>query len=345
MFQTEPILYLQSLASDGLTFFMEVITHTGYDPFLVGVIMLVMLGVSFRRGFLLLQLMMWTGAITGFLKDFFALPRPIYVDSNVQNLRMVSRSYLSEFTDMGAKGFLELLDRQVVETFRLQDDPSYGLPSGHVSSTTALWGGIALLFRNRVFRWIAPVMVILMALSRMYFGRHFLADVIGGAAVGGIILLVAHQLCIRCSLPDRFFERTNLALAAKLPNILFFCFMFLVPLLLILAGLIDGDTAGGLLGINTAFLLVMSQGFSDDSGTLPKRAARVLLGFLLFFVTESVVDLGIELTALDDDLAWVEFVEDFIPTFVTLWGIVTISVKLGLYKRESAVTKLETSEI
>lgn len=341
MFQTEPILYLQSLASDVLTFFMLTITQMGYDPFLIGLTIFVTLGVSFRKGFLLLQLILWTGVIADVLelKELFGLPRPIHVDSRVLWLNSGIANE-SPFVGMGAKGFFEFLPREVVEYSRARlEGVDFGFPSGHVRTTTVLWGGMSLLFRNRAMRWIAPLMIVLMALSRMYLGRHFLADVIGGAAVGGVILLVAQLLYVRCSLQDRFFKRASLALSAKLPNILVFSFMFVVPLLLALTSAIDGDTAGYLLGVNAAFLLVMKKGLPDDSGTLSKRAARVVLGFLVFFVAQLAIDIGCDLVGLDDDvMEWVGPVGAAIPSFIALWGTVTICFRLGLYK-ESAVTR------
>jgi len=336
MFQTEPILYLQSVASDLLTFLMVAITHMGYEPFYVGLICFIILGVSFRKGFLLLQLFLWQGVINDILKDFFALPRPVDVDSNIQHLGK-GRPNTTPFSSMGAKGFFETLDRQVVEYFRLQsqnDGYSFGFPSGHVQGTTTLWGGMSLLFRNRTIRWITPLMIVLMALSRMCLGRHFLADVVGGAAVGGIILLVFHQLYVRWSLQDQFFERANFALGARLTNIIFPSFMIFVPLLLLP---FYPDKSGVLIGINAGFLLVMLKGVPNDSGTLPKRTARVLLGVILFSVTSFILDLGIDLTGIGHEDMWIEFIEKAIPSFMIMWGSVTISVKLGLYKRETVV--------
>lgn len=74
MFQTEPILYLQSFASDSLTFIMMAITQMGYEQFIIGIICFIIFGISFRKGFLLLQLMMWQGLINGFLKELFGMP-------------------------------------------------------------------------------------------------------------------------------------------------------------------------------------------------------------------------------------------------------------------------------
>ena len=228
---------------------------------------------------------------------------------------------------------------QVVEYFRLQsqnDGYSFGFPSGHVQGTTILWGGMSLLFRNRIIRWITPLMIVSMALSRMYLGRHFLADVVGGAAVGGIILFVFHQLYVRGSLQDQFFERANFALGARFRNIIFFSFMILVPLLLLP---FYPDKSGVLIGINAGFLLVMLERVPTDSGSLPKRAARVLLGVVLFFVTSFIVDLGIDLTGIGHEDMLIEFIEKAIPCFMIMWGSVKISVKLGLYKREIVVAE------
>lgn len=341
MFQTEPILFLQSFASDGLTFLMEAFTQTGYDTFVIGVLIIIMIGVSLRKGFILFQILLWTDISTQTLKRIFALPRPIYVDTNIQDLGIVADKYsLSEFASRGAEGFFEPLNQEVVETYRLRIQNNYdvyGLPSGHTSSATALWGGLALLFRNRILYWLAPVMIVAMALSRMYFGRHFLADVIGGFVVGVVILFVAYQLLTRYQLQERLFQRASFALTVQLPNILFFIFLFVAPILVALTATMDNDRIGYLLGVNTAFVVMILQGLPDDSGTLWQRAARVLLGFLLFFVVNSFIDLGINLSGINNDLAWVEFIEAVIPSFIALWGTVTICVKLGLYKRENSV--------
>jgi membrane-associated phospholipid phosphatase len=344
MFQTEPILFLQSFASDGLTLLMEAITQTGYETFILGVLIIIITGVSLRKGFILFQILLWTDISTQTLKRIFALPRPIYVDSNIQNLGIVDKYSLSEFINRGAEGFFEPLKREVVVAYRLRIQNNYdlyGLPSGHVSSATALWGGLALLFRHRVLYWITPVMIVLMALSRMYFGRHFLADVMGGMVVGVVILFVAYQLLTRYQLQERFFQRASFALTVQLPNILFFLFLFVAPLLVALTSTLESDKLGYLLGVNTAFLVVILRGLPDDAGTLWQRAARVLLGFLLFFVVNSIVDLGINLSGINDDLAWVEFIEAAIPSFMALWGLITISVKLGLYKRENVLIEEE----
>lgn len=63
---------------------------------------------------------------------------------------------------------------------------SYSFPSGHVAAATLFYGvACALVFSrsgNRAIRWgvcgVGAVMVVLVAISRMYLGAHFLSDVL-----------------------------------------------------------------------------------------------------------------------------------------------------------------------
>ena len=66
---------------------------------------------------------------------------------------------------------------------------SYSFPSGHALGSTVLYGTLAVLlashpkWRRPVF-FAAMVMVLLVALSRVYLGVHYLSDVLAGIALG-----------------------------------------------------------------------------------------------------------------------------------------------------------------
>jgi membrane-associated phospholipid phosphatase len=192
MFQTEIMICLQSLSSDGLTWLMRQITATGYYGFVAALVMTVMLGVNLRKGFLLFQIFAWTGMASELCKGFFGLPRPFFVDSRVLCLESGWNASTS-FSAQGAPGFFSLPPRPVIEAFRLQG-LSFGFPSGHVSGSIAMWGGLAVLFRSRRLAWLAPLFVSLVAFTRMYLGVHFLGDVLGGILLGGLMLSLAWLL-------------------------------------------------------------------------------------------------------------------------------------------------------
>jgi hypothetical protein len=155
----------------------------------------------------------------------------------------------------------------------------------------------------------------------MYLGRHFLGDVLGGIALGGAVLAIAYLCLDRWGLKRKLFERTNLQLAAKLPNVLLYTSLLAVPLLLgILSPNTLGKGAGYLVGANAAFILTLVQGFDDDAASLPKRAIRVSLGLLLYFGTLGIAELILEPTGLEAIAFVDEFVKSAVLVFVSLYG-------------------------
>jgi membrane-associated phospholipid phosphatase len=150
VFQIEPILFLQSFASDVLTAFMTLVSQMGYTPFYIATLSVVLFGINFRKGFILLQIVLWNGILTDLLKHVFALPRPSDVDSSVQFLG-TNYPNPTPFQGMAGQGFFRLPDPSVIDYFRSLPEWSFGIPSGHVSGTIALWGGMDRLFQKK---WI-----------------------------------------------------------------------------------------------------------------------------------------------------------------------------------------------
>jgi undecaprenyl-diphosphatase len=69
---------------------------------------------------------------------------------------------------------------------------SYSFPSGHTMAATLFYGLMAVFIMQSVRRWpwrvltfvVAIFVIILVALSRMYLGAHYLSDVLGAMALG-----------------------------------------------------------------------------------------------------------------------------------------------------------------
>jgi undecaprenyl-diphosphatase len=97
--------------------------------------------------------------------------------------------------------------------------PTSSFPSGHVGAAVALYVGLAVvlvsLSRDWSRRWpVAPAVVLLCAipvivgLSRMYRGMHFLTDVLAGAAAGGLWMAVVMATLLRNRNRNRNRNRT-----------------------------------------------------------------------------------------------------------------------------------------
>ncbi|MCP5048244.1 MAG: phosphatase PAP2 family protein, partial [bacterium] len=203
MFQTEIIHFLQSFSNDVLTFIFRLFSDIGHTTAIMPVVVAITVGLHFRIGVVMMHTALWTGVTTTYLKEVFALPRPVNVDSSLQMLTTGSPNP-SPFNSMGAGGFFEALPGHVVEYLRSHRIDSFGLPSGHTSTAVAVWGSIYLYFarwtelipalagkKNRGGKekkqWghmVAIVFLIAIPFSRMYLGRHFLGDVLGGYLLG-----------------------------------------------------------------------------------------------------------------------------------------------------------------
>ena len=114
---------------------------------------------------------------------------------------------------------------------------------------------LVLLERRAAWAWgLALVWIVAMAWSRMYLGRHFLADVVGGAALASAVLAVAFGL-LRLR---RFDARPALGVALAL------------AVLSWLTGMPGGYDAARLLGFAAGACIA----FRRDTGRPPASIAR-----------------------------------------------------------------------
>jgi hypothetical protein len=67
----------------------------------------------------------------------------------------------------------------------------YGFPSGHATSATAVYGGLALAYdwtRDRLKTVATVALVAAVALSRVVLGVHYLGDIVAGVLLGSAVL-------------------------------------------------------------------------------------------------------------------------------------------------------------
>ena len=177
LFGTGPVRWLQGHASTALTAVMNGVSLLGYTRVYIAIAVALAFLVRLRAGAALLLLIALNGVLTDGAKAVVSSPRPDAVDSRVRTLSVVE--VLGD--SFGSDTPLPSVDA----------DDGYGFPSGHVAASTAFLFGLMYLFQW-TWAWRALVVWIpAMALSRMYLGRHFLGDVLGGMGVGVIAVAVA----------------------------------------------------------------------------------------------------------------------------------------------------------
>jgi glycerophosphoryl diester phosphodiesterase len=75
----------------------------------------------------------------------------------------------------------------------LEEDVSYGFPSGHAQSAVTFWGWTGLEIRKAWASTLSVVLIFLIAFSRIYLGVHYPGDVLGGLLVGVCFVLGARR--------------------------------------------------------------------------------------------------------------------------------------------------------
>lgn len=70
----------------------------------------------------------------------------------------------------------------------LSEEPTYGFPSGHSSNSYTFFGYLASRLKLSWLPNAALVLIVLIGLSRVYLGLHYVHDVLGGWVLGATVL-------------------------------------------------------------------------------------------------------------------------------------------------------------
>jgi membrane-associated phospholipid phosphatase len=287
MFQTTLQIWLQQFDNEWLIRFFQLITALGYPLFFFLFLLTIVFGISFRKGFILLLLVMWTTVVTLLLKQTFDLPRPYMVNEQVQLWDGGVDTDVAILKDGSATHFFELLPKSTIDYFKNKDIP-YGFPSGHTSIAIAFWGALALLFRKRWLNFIVIPLIFLIPFSRLYLGVHFVADVLGGYLIGGIMLLSFYKLVINPTSLKIYMNTHRHKFAVDIKNFL----LLIVPIIWFFL-LEDSKyliSVGVPLGFGLGFLVIAEKGLPIETGSFFHRMSRVLTAVIIFVLTILILD-------------------------------------------------------
>jgi membrane-associated phospholipid phosphatase len=333
MFQTELILFLQSFETDFLNFFFQFWSDIGFSRWTSLFSLVFLFGISFRYGFILVQAMILNGLTSLWLKEVFALPRPAHVDLNV---KLIGEGVpnMSPFESQGAQSFFGGMPQEVVESWRANPPQSWGLPSGHTSNAMT-FGGLLFLFTKKPWvKVVSAAIILFVPLSRMYLGRHFLADVLGGYVIGLAFVFVFYKGMVKNTWLYSFLSGKPKQLHWDKKVVLFFIYMCLFPLLLLIIRTINHEVIAALFGLNLGYLLVWRQGIPEDKGTLWQRIARILLALAVFILADQVLGRASRLF-FQSVPGVVLFLQNSLSILLCIWGSTELSIKFGFFKKMS----------
>jgi len=157
---------------------------------------------------------------------------------------------------------------------KIVDADSGGFPSGHTQSAVVVWGYLACRFQKKSLWLLAGFLVLAVPLSRIYLGAHFPTDLLGGYAIGALVLF----LFLRLDFPvASWFARRSFfyQLGASIG----------IPLLLMLVippgndGLLTA--VGALMGVGSGVVLERRWVRFCSGGRWWKQVLRYLVGMVI----------------------------------------------------------------
>jgi hypothetical protein len=168
-----------------------------------------------------------------------------------------------------------------------------------------------------------------MALSRMYLGRHFLADVLGGAVVGLVSAALA-VLLFRPYVEGLVRDEANAqrSLATALAPLVSVALVLATPWL----PLLPARYVGALAGLTLSCMLLRKAGFPADGGPPRLRMVRVGLASLVLGGGAAVIEGLVAVGGFPG--RWTHLIGSIAVVAATFAGSPRLAIRCGLDARE-----------
>lgn len=330
MFQIEPILWLQSLESPFLTWVMQTVTNLGYTPVYASLLIVLIFGVRLRYGFYVFLAMLISGILTDGMKRGLHFPRPSDIDRRVIEPGNERPPLLID--GGAARDFWSLPSSEAMSAAKIQVDWSYGFPSGHVAAATAFFLALAFFFRSKGVFIFAICWIVLMALSRMYLGRHFIADVIAGMGVGLFSVFIGAYIV----------RPMNAVVSQKIKLKDLIRWASLIVPLVILAPwieILDKENIGRLFALFAAYAFLVKFGMPNDEAKIWKRILRVLFAIVAYVIIDRLVDpLMDRIEDANNDVGLMIAVS--VVTFLSFVITIVVAKRLNLFEKQTVKSNL-----
>ena len=81
-----------------------------------------------------------------------------------------------------------------IRSLRVETATGYSFPSGHTQGTASFWSAIAIYLKKNYMYGISGLIIVLVAISRLYLGVHYPKDVLFGAIFGILTSFITYKL-------------------------------------------------------------------------------------------------------------------------------------------------------
>lgn len=241
------ILFIQQIAGPALDWLFIAVTFLGNEEFYLIAVPILYWSVDKKFAFKLGVLFLLSAYVNDFLKEIFQTTRP---------------------------------DPAVVRVIYPESGGGYAFPSGHSQGAAVFWGTIAWQLK-RAWAWIAALIVIIaVGISRLYLGVHWPIDVVGGWAIGAVILGL--YIIYDTTHPVRGMSPKTIPLV-----------VIVIALTAVLFSIHSGDTAvrviGTLAGMSIGFILEEQYLLFDPKSVWWYQLLKVVVGVAVVFAIKIVV--------------------------------------------------------
>lgn len=158
-----------------LTSIFQFFTFLGGEQGYILLIIIIYWTFSKRVAIRVVYALLFSALLNQTLKIFIRNPRPFVIDGTYQQNWAVSSTDATELAQ------------------------EFSTPSGHAQSSSTFWWMLHLDVKSRVTFILLPVMVLLIGISRVYLGVHFLEDVILGWVLGFLVVVFVLKIENRIS--------------------------------------------------------------------------------------------------------------------------------------------------
>lgn len=149
-------IFFRDIGTPLLDTLFRVITNAGSEPVYIFLASLIFWCINKKTGIRAMYLIMFSAYTALIAKGLFSMPRP--------------PDYLHKVTEN-----------------------NFGFPSGHAQVSSGFWGYLGIRSKKQLIIMVGAVMVILVSLSRLYLGVHYLGDVTGGIIFGLMVAFISYR--------------------------------------------------------------------------------------------------------------------------------------------------------